>query len=354
MSTCAVASCVFPFPIEAVWKVLRDFTFPKDLLSSVISSVEIEENLSSTCVGCVRVMRWHGGGVVRKHRLLELNDQFYVLKWELVFSEPPNEVSAIISKIALSRVSETNQTVVQWSAEFSSDASPVFVNFEQTSYLQNLIEMRTRMTGKKLPILHHLHESPSTRVLWLAAELGIPLEVKESKIDPSPLRRSQSTEFSVHEGGMVASYEEEGLEMLESGAIVMHLLEKYDTLRSLSPTEGTKERANFLKFFFYAASTGDHLLVDAYKSYYVTHSNDETLENNRQQWDNSVALQFEEQLIQYPYIAGDKFTAADVMVGWTMYIANLLGWLDGHPELLKYLNKLHQRPAFQRAFSSRE
>jgi hypothetical protein len=40
-----------------------------------------------------------------------------------------------------------------------------------------------------------------------------------------------------------------------------------------------------------------------------------------------------------------------MQVGWSVYMASLLGWIDNHPILMKYLQKIQNRAAFQRALT---
>jgi glutathione S-transferase len=46
---------------------------------------------------------------------------------------------------------------------------------------------------------------------------------------------------------------------------------------------------------------------------------------------------------------GNRFTAADIAMGYTVGTAKLLGVLDASPNLTAYLGRLSARPAFQRA-----
>lgn len=50
------------------------------------------------------------------------------------------------------------------------------------------------------------------------------------------------------------------------------------------------------------------------------------------------------------YLLGDEFTAADVMMGYTVNGAKFAGILDArYPNVEAYLGRLAERPAFQRA-----
>lgn len=97
MATRAVASAVFPLPIEKVWKELRDFTFPGKYFST-IQEAKMEDGVPPTTVGAIRTLVWKTGETrygytapafiitphFRKHRLIEVSDQHYRLVWELV------------------------------------------------------------------------------------------------------------------------------------------------------------------------------------------------------------------------------------------------------------------------------
>jgi hypothetical protein len=109
----------------------------------------------ATQVGVQRRMKFKSGEV-RTHRLLEISDQFHTLRWELIESSQPSEVTAVISKIRCYRVSDNNSTLVEWSAEYSADASLDLVNYDQKSFLDNLVEMRNKMMGSRIAILYHV------------------------------------------------------------------------------------------------------------------------------------------------------------------------------------------------------
>eukprot|EP01132_Coremiostelium_polycephalum_P001226 gene1226-1549_t len=140
MSTRAFASSIINVDIEQVWKVLREFTFPAKVIST-IDSVVMENNDAPTTVGAVRTLKWKTGEI-RKSRLLEVSDLRYTVSWELIESVPETEVTASISTIKLTRISESNHTLVSWEGEFSSDVKNDVIQFEQKSYQLNLQEIK--------------------------------------------------------------------------------------------------------------------------------------------------------------------------------------------------------------------
>jgi glutathione S-transferase len=60
----------------------------------------------------------------------------------------------------------------------------------------------------------------------------------------------------------------------------------------------------------------------------------------------------EQALAATPYLCGDAFTAADIMVGYGVALTRLLGVLgDRHAKVCEYLGRLETRPAMQKAFA---
>jgi len=76
----------------------------------------------------------------------------------------------------------------------------------------------------------------------------------------------------------------------------------------------------------------------------------ESQRENQEQWEEEVSLEFELQLSQHAFIAGAHFTAADIVVTWSLYAAHLLGWLENRPVLQNFLKTMALRPAFQSVF----
>ncbi len=143
-------SCFFAYP-----RVFRDFTFPRHL--KTVDRVEMEGDANPATVGSVRVLHFRDDAGFKKQRLIELSDQYFRIAWELeeactsplscctvltLFLVPPSEVMGSISSISLIRITEHNQTLVQWESNFSSDVKPDLIRFEQAGFLSNLQELR--------------------------------------------------------------------------------------------------------------------------------------------------------------------------------------------------------------------
>ena len=78
-------------------------------------------------------------------------------------------------------------------------------------------------------------------------------------------------------------------------------------------------------------------------------ANPGAMDGARERAASSLAF-IERALTTDDYLVGNTFSAADVMMGFTLLAARLLGVLDARfPRLGAYLERLERRPAFQRA-----
>jgi glutathione S-transferase len=64
---------------------------------------------------------------------------------------------------------------------------------------------------------------------------------------------------------------------------------------------------------------------------------------------DAVVARLDMALKDRPWLLGDDFTAADVMVGATVAVSLVTGELPPHPTLVAYNARVAARPAFQRA-----
>jgi glutathione S-transferase len=141
--------------------------------------------------------------------------------------------------------------------------------------------------------------------------------------------------------------------MCESGAIVEYILEQYGEGR-LSPPIHSPKRAEFLQGLHFAESTafpplGIVVWLTVYRDDAAGHP--EVVADARAR--ATAGLDFLERgLGENLYVLGDRFSAADVMLGFTLAAARLLGFLsDRHPRTNAYLDRLESRPAYQKAAS---
>ncbi len=209
--------------------------------------------------------------------------------------------------------------------------------------------------------VHHLNNSRSQRVLWLLEELGVPYEVKRyernaaSMLAPPALR-------AVHPLGKSPVITDDGETLAESGAIVEYLVERYGAGR-LVPPAGTPERRRYTYWLHYAEGSAMppllmRLVLTRLKSGKMPFFArpiaraiaDRALSGFIEPQIKLHLDYMEAELGKSAWFAGPEFTAADIQMSFPLEAAAARGGLDAsRPRLMAFLERIHARPAYQRA-----
>lgn len=209
--------------------------------------------------------------------------------------------------------------------------------------------------------VHHLNNSRSQRVLWLLEELGVEYEIRFYQRDPKTMLAPASL-LAVHPLGKSPVITDGELVVAESGNIIEYLLERYGADSGLLPAPGTPERLRYRYWLHFAeGSAMPWLLLQLIFSKLpgsvpalirpLTRMIAEGVRGRL------VAPQLERQLRymeaeleQHGWFAGKTMTAADIQMSFPVEGLRARGGLDGrYPNLLRFLEAIHARPAYQRA-----
>ncbi len=113
--------------------------------------------------------------------------------------------------------------------------------------------------------------------------------------------------------------------------------------------------ALFYSLICYAASTFDHVLEPLCLQ--LTHTpedkHNQALVDSMMRKFSMCANVLSQHLSNKQYICGDKFTAADCVIGFNVWWASVVqggSLLEDYPGLRDYLDRLKARPAFKRVF----
>ena len=186
----------------------------------------------------------------------------------------------------------------------------------------------------------------AVRVRWLLEELEVPYELRRVEFQRPARTFAQETPL-----GKLPVVEDDGVVFGESGAIVEYVLERYGAGR-LAPPIGSPLRGPFLQWMHFAEATAfPPLGVIVWHAVYQgdADANPGAIAAARERAAASFDL-LERALGGDDYLVGNAFSAADVMMGFTLLAGRLLGVLDERwPRLGRYLDRLTERPAFRRA-----
>ncbi|NYS25081.1 glutathione S-transferase [Rhodobacteraceae bacterium 2376] len=193
--------------------------------------------------------------------------------------------------------------------------------------------------------LWHVPQSRSFRVLWLLEEMGAAYQVIPCSFLDGSLRAAEHLARSP--AGRVPAAEIDGQALFESGAILQLLVET--RAPDLAPGPGDAERAAWLQWLHFAETIGAHL-ANLTQQHIVL----------REDWMRSpTVMRLEARRLAIclqaaAAQAGDgwlleRFSAADVAVGYGFVIGQRFVDLGDIPGAQAYLERIAARPAFQRA-----
>ena len=200
--------------------------------------------------------------------------------------------------------------------------------------------------------IYHVPGSRSVRVIWLCEELGLPCEVET--IDFSPRFRATAEWRAKSPTGKVPVLDDDGFTIYESGAMVQYILTRYGDGR-LQPAQGWANGALLLQWCWFAEATFARPLGDI-MHHTVFKPEPERIPAVVVDAKNRALVcldAVEAALADSTYLLGDEFTVADVMMGYTLRLAQRTGVLaDAHPNASAYFARLESRPAYQTAIAA--
>ncbi|OLP18154.1 glutathione S-transferase [Leptolyngbya sp. 'hensonii'] len=171
--------------------------------------------------------------------------------------------------------------------------------------------------------------SRATIVKWYLEELQLPYEFVQLDMQAGEHLRPPYTE--INPLGKVPAIVDGDFKLWESGAILIYLADKYD--QTLTSPE---DRALISQWALCANATMSAMFVEA----------------TREKEMPRLLPPLNQLLQNQPFFLGDRFTAADVAMGATLFYAILMLGInyEAYPAIADYIGRLKQRPAFQKIF----
>jgi glutathione S-transferase len=189
--------------------------------------------------------------------------------------------------------------------------------------------------------LFHAPKSRSTRFLFLLEELGAPYEVKAVSI-----RRGDGSgaadPSNPHPHAKVPALQNGDELVFESSAIALYLTDLFPD-KGLAPRPGQPGRGQYLTMLAYY---GD-VLEPAFVSKFLNTN----VPRGTAGWvalDETMAY-IDKILSAQPYIAGEKFTAADILYGTTFGMFSQSPMMPKLASVDAYAKRVLERPAYARA-----
>ncbi|EHH69332.1 glutathione S-transferase [Gluconobacter morbifer] len=209
-------------------------------------------------------------------------------------------------------------------------------------------------------VVHHLNNSRSQRILWLLEELELPYEIRYYKRDPKTMLAPPALK-KVHPLGKAPVLVDGDIVLPESGAIIEYILKRYGNGR-LMPAENTPEWVRYIFWLHYAEGSAMpplllklvfQMLPEKVPFLLRPLVRKISCETQKAFVNPQLTLQmdfWESELAQTGWFAGDGLTGADIQMSFPMEAAaSRADALPGRPNVRNFLQRIHARPAYQRA-----
>jgi len=197
--------------------------------------------------------------------------------------------------------------------------------------------------------VHHLGKSQSERIVWLCEELEIPYQLKRYTRDPVTILAPADYK-ALHPIGAAPVITDGDLVLAESGAVVDYIIAKYGKGR-LALNAGHPDFAAYLYWFHFAngtlqANMGRNMILNRLN----LAADNPIRAGTKARVDRAFDL-VDARTREAEYLAGSEFTAADIMMGFSLTTMRYFLPYDlaRCRNILGYLARIGARPAYRRA-----
>lgn len=202
------------------------------------------------------------------------------------------------------------------------------------------------------PVLYTCARSRGLRATWAAEEAGVAIDLK---ILPFPPRYLAPDYLGINPLGTVPLLVDGESRLTESCAIA-HYLATREGYTSLAIAPGERDYAEYCDYTYHADAT--ITFPQTVYMRFCVFEKDKGLQAAGEayaKWFHKRLIKVEQRLAGREFLCGDRFTVADICVGYALILAQSVGLDEGVPQSLKdYRARLTARPAYARAIAREE
>jgi glutathione S-transferase len=189
--------------------------------------------------------------------------------------------------------------------------------------------------------LFHRPKSRSSRMIFLLEELEAPYEIRivttrsrdgTGAVDPA----------NPHPLGKVPAISDDGAIVFESAAIALYLTDRFPK-NGIGPAIGHRDRGEYLSWLAYYAGVLEPAFISKFMNWEVPRGTAGWVSVEEAM---PIIVQ---KLSQYPYLLGDRCSAADILYGTTFAMFSQSPLMPSAPVIAEYAKRVTARPAYQRA-----
>ncbi|HVO94064.1 MAG TPA: glutathione S-transferase family protein [Terriglobales bacterium] len=182
-----------------------------------------------------------------------------------------------------------------------------------------------------------LYFNPQSRALiakWMLDECGVDYEIVP--IDFTKREHKTAEFLKINPAGKLPALVDGDTKVFEGAAICLYLADKFPQAK-LAPEIGAPERGRYLSLMVYSTSQLEPAMSDALLGGQTS---------PQRGWTDFETAKnvIESELGDGPYLFGDWFTAADIMIGSMFVWKRMWGQAPDRPKLEAYVDRLLARP----------
>ncbi|MGD9501918.1 MAG: glutathione S-transferase family protein [Methyloceanibacter sp.] len=190
--------------------------------------------------------------------------------------------------------------------------------------------------------LYHAAPSRSSIARWMLEELGEPYDLHVLSLSKG--EQSEPGYLAVNPMGKVPALKHGDAVITEAAAICTYLADAFPQA-GLSVPVGDPRRGAYLKWLFFAPSCIEPAITDRA---FPRQETPRRAMLGYGDFDTVMAV-VANAVEKGPYLMGEQFTAADVVLGSTLRWGLMFGLLPKRPEFVAYVGRLEERRALKRA-----
>ena len=196
--------------------------------------------------------------------------------------------------------------------------------------------------------LYWCPQTRSFRALWMLEEAGRPYE--RVLVDIRKGGQNNPEFRAVNPMGKVPALADGEAKVAESAAICAYVAERCPEAK-LAPALGDPARGRYLHWLFFAAGCIEPAFTQKLTGFSVPGG---TSTAGWGSFDRVIEV-LEQAVAPGPWLLGERFSAADVMIGSDLHFGvTLLKVVPERPAIAAYLGRCRARPAWQRATAIEE
>jgi len=190
--------------------------------------------------------------------------------------------------------------------------------------------------------LYHASPSRSSIALWMLEEIGEPYDIKPIKLSEG--QQLKPDYLAINPMGKVPALKHGDTVITEVAAICTYLADAFPDKKLAVPV-GTPKRGVYLKWLFFGPGCIEPAVIDR-----AAPRKEEARRAMLGYGDFDTTMNVVAKAVEKgPWIMGEQFTAADVVIGSNIRFGTMFKLIPERPEFSAYAARIAARPAAQRA-----